>query len=153
MELYLVQHGDATPKEVNPERPLTEKGALQVTRVGAFLKRTGICVDTILHSGKKRAHQTARIIANSLNPKCSVIQRDDLSPNDPIDEIYKELSEMDGDLMIVGHLPFLAKLASRLLLDSEDKDVIGFRQGGVLLLTKNEGTWKVKWFLTPELCN
>jgi phosphohistidine phosphatase len=151
MELYLVQHGEAISEEVNPERPLSEKGILDIKKVAAFLKQAGININTIFHSSKRRAHQTAQILAQDLNPKCNVSQKEGLSPNDPVENIYREILKRDEDLMIVGHLPFLARLAGKLLLDSEDKNIIEFKQGSVLLVSGNANSWKVKWFITPDL--
>ncbi|MDD5553491.1 MAG: hypothetical protein PHE18_06415, partial [Candidatus Omnitrophica bacterium] len=51
----------------------------------------------------------------------------------------------------VGHLPYISKLASRLLTGSEDKPFIKFEQGSVLSLSNSEGPWEVKWFITPKL--
>jgi phosphohistidine phosphatase len=151
MELYLIQHGEAVSEEINPERPLSEKGISDVKKVAAFLKQAGININTIFHSSKRRAHQTAQLLADTLNPKSNVLQKEGLTPNDPIDNIYREILKRDEDLMIVGHLPFLAKLAGRLLLDSEDKNIIEFKQGSALLLSGRENSWKVKWFITPDL--
>ena len=65
MKLYLVQHGEAEPKEANPERPLTEKGLSDVKKAASLLANSVLKVDMILHSGKKRAEQTARTIADT----------------------------------------------------------------------------------------
>ena len=151
MELYLVQHGEAVSEEINPERSLSEKGISDVKKAAAFLKQAGININTIFHSSKRRACQTAQILAETLNPKCNVLQREGLTPNDPIDGIFREILKRDEDLMIVGHLPFLARLAGKLLLDSEDKNIIEFKQGSMLLVSGSANSWKVKWFITPDL--
>ena len=67
MELYLVQHGEATPKEVDPARPLTERGQVEVRRVAHAAHVAGVTVSTIYHSGKLRAQQTAEILAKELH--------------------------------------------------------------------------------------
>lgn len=54
MKLYLVQHGDAVAKEVDPERPLSDQGRKDVEQVGRFLAEAGICVPVFLHSRKKQ---------------------------------------------------------------------------------------------------
>jgi phosphohistidine phosphatase len=54
--------------------------------------------------------------------------------------------------MIVGHLPFLGKLASALLTGSESVSPVAFRQGGVICLQRNEGmTWQVAWMVIPDI--
>ena len=63
MKLCLVQHGDAVPEETDPQRPLSERGCAEVQRVAELLAGAGVQVSTILHSGKTRAEQTARLLA------------------------------------------------------------------------------------------
>ena len=54
--------------------------------------------------------------------------------------------------MLVGHLPFLQKLASKLVNDNESFQVVGFKQGGVVCLERmEEDGWSVKWMMVPEL--
>ena len=56
MHIYLVQHGEAKPEEIDPERRLTENGTRAVQKVADFLRKSsGLEVDTIWHSGKPRA--------------------------------------------------------------------------------------------------
>ena len=82
----------------------------------------------------------------------TVAQHDGLKPNDAIGPVEDELIEANEDLMIVGHLPFLSKLASALVANSESADVIRFQQGGVVCLERNEDlAWSVRWMVIPEL--
>jgi phosphohistidine phosphatase len=152
MKLYLIQHGEAAPEEVDPSRPLTAKGRSDIQKTASFLKGAGAAPSIILHSGKTRARQTAEIIAAQLGPDCQVKEREGLAPNDPVLALAKEISGTADDLMIVGHLPFHGKLASILLAGSDSKNVVAFRQGGVVCLQRNEDqTWQVAWMVTPEL--
>jgi phosphohistidine phosphatase len=152
MKLYLIQHGEATTEEVDPSRPLTAKGRSDVQKITSFLKDAGVDPRAILHSGKTRARQTAEIIAAQLGPDCQVKEREGLAPNDPVMALIKEISGMAEDLMVVSHLPFLGKLAAMLLAGSESKNVVAFRQGGVVCLQRNEDqTWQVAWMVTPEV--
>ena len=152
MELYLVQHGEATSKEVNPERPLTEKGKEDVTKVAKFLKRCGLEIDIIWHSTKTRAIETAEIISSILSPKRGTEQKEGLAPNDPVREVFTAIKSEEKNLMIVGHLPFLQKLASLILIGSETGQMIGFRQGGVVCLRQNEGgSWQIGFLVIPDL--
>ena len=152
MKLYLIQHGEATAEEIDPSRPLTGKGQSDVQKIASFLKGAGVRPVTILHSGKTRAQQTAEIITAQLGPDCHVREREGLAPSDPAKALANELSGMANDLMIVGHLPFLGKLASMLLAGSEAKNLVAFRQGGVVCLQRNEDqTWQLAWMVTPEI--
>jgi len=152
MRLYLIQHGEAMTEEVDPSRPLTAKGRSDVERIVSFLKAAGGSPRVILHSGKTRARQTAEIIAAQLGPDFQFKERDGLAPNDPVKDLSNEISGMTNDLMIVGHQPFLGKLAAMLLACSESKNLVGFRQGAVVCLQRNEDqTWQVAWMVTPDL--
>ena len=151
MRLYLIQHGEPVPGAVDPAKPLSPKGIVDVGKTAALMMRVGVGIKTVFHSHKTRSVQTARILAAAMGPGCALIQREDLSPNDPIDTIFKEISVRDDDTAIVGHQPFLSKLASKLLLGREDKDLVEFKQGGVICLARQGGTWKVQWAITPDL--
>jgi|SRR5271157_3878081 phosphohistidine phosphatase len=152
MKLYLIQHGEATAEEIDPSRPLTAKGRSDVQKIASFLKGVRVRPDAILHSGKTRARQTAEIIAAQLGPDCQVREREGLAPNDPVTTLTKEILGKADDLMIVGHLPFLGKLASLLFAGSQSKNPVAFRQGGVVCLQRNEDkTWQVAWMVTPEV--
>ena len=152
MHLYLVQHGQAKSEDVDPDRHLTEKGQNDVKKISAFLKQSGLSVDTIWHSGKTRAAQTADILASGVVVNKSIVQHNDLAPNDAIEPVKEELIEANEDLMIVGHLPFLSKLASALIANSESADVVTFQQGGIVCLERNEGlAWSMRWMVIPEL--
>lgn len=152
MKLYLIQHGEATTEQVDPARPLTARGRSDVQKIASFLKGAGLGPMVILHSGKMRARQTAEIIALHLGPDWQVQEGDGLAPNDPIQRLVKKISQMNEDLMIVGHLPFIGRLASTLLTGSESKNIVAFGQGGGVCLKRNEEkTWQVAWMVTPEI--
>ena len=68
MPLYLVQHGLALPKDIDSERGLSEDGFADVRRIAETAKHYNVQVSQIFHSGKKRAKQTADIIAEALTP-------------------------------------------------------------------------------------
>lgn len=145
MKLYLVQHAKSKSEQEDPSRPLSEEGLNDANKMAVFL--SNIVVNKIYHSGKLRAQQTAEILAKSL--KTEIIKANNLEPlaNPEIweDSISKELD----DIMIVGHLPHLGKLAS-LLLDNTPENLVVFQQGGVICLERND-SWMIRWFVTPDL--
>ena len=47
MRVYLVQHGDAVPKEVDPDRPLSDTGRQDIERLAKFLNRIGRTTKTL----------------------------------------------------------------------------------------------------------
>ncbi|NIO47813.1 MAG: phosphohistidine phosphatase SixA [Candidatus Aminicenantes bacterium] len=149
MKLYLIQHGISLPEEKDPEKSLSLEGKEETQRTAEFLKAKNIEVDAVWHSPKQRAAQTAQIIVNSIF--CSEIkERDDLNPLDPVANFPEEIKSSNKNLMIIGHLPFLQKLASLLLSGSETNQFISFKNSGVVCLEYTD-TWKVAWMVTPAL--
>ena len=66
--------------------------------------------------------------------------------------VREEIESLQGDLMIVGHLPFLSGLAALLLTGEEMVEVVAFQFGGVLCLERNdERTWQVDWMVVPRI--
>ena len=154
MQIYLVQHGEAKPEEIDPERRLTENGARAVQKVADFLRTNGgVEVDTIWHSGKPRAQETATLLAPATpGGEKTVVHHDGLAPKDAVEPIKQELEQGNSNVMIVGHLPFLGSLAALLLTGNADDDVVSFQFGCVVCL-KREGPakWKLEWMIVPKL--
>jgi phosphohistidine phosphatase len=151
MEIYLVQHGQAEPKSVNPARPLTAQGRVDVEGVGAVAARLGVDVHQIRHSGKTRAEQTAAILGEALSPPGGVVPAPGLAPRDDVLPVAEMLARGSRPLMLVGHMPFMARLAGLLVTGDADCPVIQFRQGGIVCLERQEGRWSVGWVLTPAM--
>ncbi len=153
MKLYLVQHGEARLEAEDPERSLTTTGEDETRRLSIAGKRLNIRPSKIYHSGKLRALQTAKILAEGLNiPLSSVIGVEGLNPNDDVKPWAKRISEESEDLMLVGHLPFLEKLASHLLCGDEDARVVLFRYSGIVCLDQKEDKkWAVRFVILPEM--
>ncbi|MCX6354986.1 MAG: phosphohistidine phosphatase SixA [Candidatus Aureabacteria bacterium] len=149
MKLYLVQHGLAVPAEKDPERSLSEEGKADVRRMAAHLKAKKIKADFIWHSGKRRAVQTAEIMGSYIT-HLTVEERDDVNPADPVAPFPDRIQELNRDLMLIGHLPFLQRLASLLLAGSDSLELISFTYSGVMCLEYTE-KWEIAWFLTPDL--
>lgn len=150
MRVFLVQHGEATPEAENPARPLTDRGQEEVRRVAQHAAALGLQVAEIRHSGKLRARQTAEIFAEHLRPAHGIRQADGLAPGDDPARAEAEVQAASEPLMLVGHLPHLSRLASLLLVGDPGKDIIQFRNGGIVCLVKVEGCWLIQWILTPE---
>ncbi len=152
MRLYLVRHGEANSKEIDPQRGLTDKGRQDVERVGAFLKPLGLVVSQVGHSGKTRAAQTAEILAQSLSVGQGVIEHEGLAPLDPVEPIAQQLTGMSEDVMLVGHLPFMGYLASYLIAGAESVDAVAFQEASIVCLERDaRSIWRVLWMVTPEL--
>ncbi|MFQ5936778.1 MAG: phosphohistidine phosphatase SixA [Acidiferrobacterales bacterium] len=151
MRLYLVQHGDALPEDVDPERPLSDRGRIDVERAGGFLAARKTKLDRVIHSGKTRAQQTAERLANSIAPDAPVTMTTGLNPLDDPKPLVQEIGAWRDDVMLVGHLPFMGKLVSWLVVGSPQGSVVTFEPGSVVCLEKGEHGWSVAWMIRPEL--
>jgi phosphohistidine phosphatase len=152
MKLYLVQHAKAAPKEVNPQRPLTGEGLRDIRKIAEFIEPLHLCVDYLWHSGKRRAVQTAEVLAKVINVNIALTERQGFGPTDDVAVLRAELASVTGDIMIVGHLPFLDKLASLLVTGFESANTVAFKQGGIVCLSRcDEDKWQIDWMITPEL--
>lgn len=152
MRLYLAQHAKAASKESDPQRRLTEEGLRDVQKVAEFIAPLDLCVDYLWHSGKKRAEQTAEILAEVIKVNKEHTARDGLGPNDDVAALKNELLLSKEDVMIVGHLPFLSKLTSLLLTGSESANTVAFKNAGIVCLNRsNEDKWQLQWMIIPEL--
>ena len=152
MKLYLVQHAKAALKDVDPQRPLTEEGRRDIQKVAVLIKPLNLSVDYLWHSGKKRAQQTAEILAEVVEVKKEMATHEGLSPNDNVTVLKDELISGRQDIMIVGHLPFLPKLASLLLTNSESSNTVAFKNGGIVCLNySDDNQCQLQWMIIPEL--
>ena len=153
MKLYLIQHGEAKPEAEDPERPLTVRGEEEVKKVALKAGNLNVLPSKIFHSGKLRAKQTAELIAKGLRISPGRVEAAlGLNPNDDVKPWAKRIGNEKEDLMIVGHLPFLEKLASYLLSGNENSRLVLFRYGAVICLDQKEDKgWAIRWILTPEM--
>ena len=154
MHIYLVQHGESKPEEIDPERRLAEDGRRAVQRVADFLRMSGgLEVDTIWHSGKPRAQETAELLGPATHAgEGAIMQHDGLAPKDAVEPIQRELEQESSNVMIVGHLPFLGRLAALLLTGNADNEVVAFQLSCVVNLNRDDaGRWKLEWMIVPKL--
>lgn len=152
MRLYLVQHGEARPETEDPERRLSDKGLADAEKTAAFLRPLSLELEAIWQSGKARAAETAEILARVVKSRQGTVQRSGIAPLDPVDPIAREVTRLDGNLMIVGHLPFMNRLASALAAGSDSADCVAFQQAGVTCLERDDkAKWRVRWMVTPDL--
>lgn len=151
MNLYLVQHGEPLAKEIDPERPLSERGKQEVAKVARFAaKNCSMSLSVIRHSGKLRALQTAAILAEEFGlPEPAV--SDGLASLDDPGIWASALRDRTDNIMLVGHLPHLARLAGALLCGKPEAAPVGFQMGGITALAREEGRWSLQWQFVPGL--
>ena len=153
MRLYLVQHGQPHPKEKDPDRSLTDKGREDVKKLASFLNQMDLKVHILWESGKKRATQTAEILSSAvLSEGATISEKKGIAPNDPVAHVTEELSVLATDHMIVGHMPFLSRLVSFLVLGKESPEIVSFQQGGLVCMQRDEDSkWTVAWMAVPSM--
>lgn len=151
MKLYLVQHGQAATKEVDPERSLTAQGKQDIERLAEFLKKADLRVERVLHSGKLRARQTAELLADVIAPGLAPETSGLLNPNDNPKAFDWQSESWDRDILVVGHLPFLAKLVAHLVAEDENRPVAAFQPGSLVCLERIDGHWQIAWMIRPDL--
>ena len=157
-----MQHGEAVAGEVDPDRPLSSEGRRSAAAVAAHAAACGVRIDRIVHSGKLRAEQSAGLLAGALG--CADVQAvAGLAPKDAVEAAADALIDPSGQgaLAIVGHLPFLDRLASLLVVGEAGAQVIAFHNGGLVRLVPRPPAsdappapatrFAVAWILTPEL--
>jgi phosphohistidine phosphatase len=151
MRVYLVQHGESKSEEEDPQRRLTEKGISEVQNVANFLRPLKLTVDAVWHSGKARAQRTAELLAEAVGARDCVI-REALGPKDQVATTKEALEQTASDVMIVGHLPFLGKLAALLVTGSEENQIVEFQFASVVCIERrDQGQWQVAWMIRPAL--
>ncbi|MFQ5661356.1 MAG: phosphohistidine phosphatase SixA [Gammaproteobacteria bacterium] len=152
MKIYLVQHGQAAAKDIDPERPLTDAGSAEVTRMAHFLADASPGIQRILHSGKLRAGQTADIFAKTLSIEGNVEVITGISPNDSIAEFVPVMAGWRTDTLVVGHLPFMARLTSHLLTGDVDIAVVDYQPGTIVCLQQTDNNhWLMVSMVRPDL--
>jgi len=152
MALFLVQHGKSLTKEQDPEQGLAREGIDESERMARQAREYCLKVSCILHSGKKRARQTAEIFGAELRPERGLQEREGLKPLDDVKNFAGTLRS-EENFMVVGHLPFMEKLISHLVTGDADKAVLRCRNSGIVCLDAEQGTgsWVIRWALVPNL--
>ena len=155
MNLYLVQHAEAKPKNEDSQRPLSDKGYADADKTAGLLsERVRPSVNVIIHSGKLRAKQTAEVLADYLSPIGGIKAADGLTPTADPAIWAEQLSAISENVMIVGHLPHLSKLTSKLLCGDDSSTIVEFKNAGIVCLAKDDyGAWSLQWIIVPGLCD
>lgn len=151
MLIYLVRHGEALSEQENPERPLSTMGKGNIQKLGDHLaQHVKMLPGYIYHSPKARAAQTATILAEAIPSSPVPVQVDGLLPMDDPGLWVEQLSSIDRDVMLVGHLPYMSRLASLLLTWDEGKEIADFTPGTIVCIERSASA-RLKWMLSPRV--
>ena len=151
MNLYLVRHGKPVVDYESGDPPLSPEGESEAALVASKLTEMDINIEKIYHSGKLRARQTAEIIKENVAPGVKLSTKGGLKPNDPVAGIAGDMNRADKNTMLVGHLPFMDKLAAFLLDRSGDKSGLSFRTATIVCFERSENDkWTLLWTVSPD---
>ena len=117
-----------------------------------FLNRAGVRVERVIHSGKLRAAQSAERLARRIAPGVELEESGLIDPNDNPQAFDWQSGSWDRDCLVVGHLPFMSRLVSHLVVGELDKPTVAFEPGSVVCLIRDEDErWQIGWMLRPQL--
>ena len=143
--IYLVHHGDAVGPEIDPMRPLSDRGRAAVLLVADEAARRGTKPEAIWHSGKLRARQTAEAFWKVCHPLATLTAERGLQPMDPPSWIQDRLIGETRNVMLVGHMPHLERLYRLLIGEKEQTPSIRFPPHGMVALELEGERWKEAW--------
>lgn len=79
----------------------------------------------------------------------------EISGLNPLDDVTTLADTIDckEDVMLVGHLPFMERLAAYLITGTTDNRVFKFQNSGILCLDKDTDnrSWVIRWALVPDI--
>lgn len=155
MEIYLMQHGPNLSKDEDPEESLSPEGEEQLSKAARAIKKMGLTFDVIIASPKKRSKQTAAIVAEAVGfPLNKIVETDQVKAMTPAEDTIRYLKQFEekSSLLIAGHLPSLAEVASA-LLTSGSRAAVQFERGGIGRIDVDDlptHQGRLRWYLIPE---
>jgi phosphohistidine phosphatase len=152
MKLYLVRHGESDSTGIDNERSLSDQGRSDIQRLATFISPLKLQVLRILHSEKRRAQQTAEILASCMDSTEPMEICFELSPLASVIPVVKKIYSGNSDVVVVGHMPFMGKLVAKLVTNNENQNIVSFAPGCMVCLEQIEQEqWSISWMLNPGL--
>jgi len=124
--------------------PLSSAGRAAVARLAADAAARGARPDVVWHSGKLRARQTAELFWRASNPLAEFSATRGLQPDDPPGWMRDRLAGEARAVMLVGHMPHLARLL-HMLLRRPAGEAPDFPLHGCVALEAEGDVWKEIW--------
>lgn len=149
MRLFLVRHGEARSETEDAERPLSERGRREIAQTAQWAARHGGTIRDIWHSTKRRAQQSAEILAQQLRPS-RVVRVSGLEPDSDVWLVAGELADATDSLMLVSHMPFVSRLAGLLVARDPERSVTPFVTGAAALLARDGKHWRLIEAFAPD---
>jgi phosphohistidine phosphatase len=148
VNFYLVRHGDALSAAENPQRPLSSDGRRRVQQTAGMALERSIQVSVIYHSGILRAKETAEILAEGMSV-ATVAELSGLLPEDDPAIVKAELEAANDSIVLVGHLPFMSRLAGLLINGDPERPGVEFFPATMICYVRSTAQWKMSWVIAP----
>jgi phosphohistidine phosphatase len=148
--LILVHHGHAVGPDVDPQRPLSTRGRMTVDLLASRAAAKGAKPDCVWHSGKLRARQTAEAFWRACNALAEFSAKRGLQPTDPPEWMRDTLIGETRAIMLVGHMPNIARLLRILRGEDPEMSQVNFPLNGAVALVRRGSEWDEIWRLAAE---
>lgn len=135
MKIYLCRHGEAAFGFPDEQRPLTPYGKQQVQNIAQQFNKHYHKDIQILHSPLLRAVQTCEIFCQYFSHKNYQVD-DSLKPDDSPKSWEDRLKNIDCDILLIGHLPFMGILAEKLI--TKIKNPVEFGTANLVAIGRKE---------------
>lgn len=145
MRVFLVHHADAVGPVVDPQRPLSAVGRKQAAELADAVKEMSFAPAVIWHSGKLRSRETAEAFLRTCAPFADFRMIRGLHPDDPPEWLRDDLAAETRDVLLVGHMPNIARLTALLSGGSAAMPL-----HGMVGLEKTEDAEGVTWRVFSE---
>lgn len=160
LDLYLVRHAFAAHADParwpdDAVRPLTEEGTTRFRAAARGLQRLVPAVDSVLSSGYARAWQTAELLHDDAGwpepEECPALEA-----GRPASAALDLLQGSNAhSIALVGHEPYLSRLASLLCTGSEDALELELKKGAVASLAfagpVEPARACLRWTVSPKI--
>jgi phosphohistidine phosphatase len=157
MDLFILRHGKAGQSSDtggDSTRRLTKAGRSEIRKVARWMNKKKIRFDYLATSPLTRAHQTAEIVAKSLDLKDLVEVWDELAPGGDPDTLCYHASQAgkDASVILVGHEPGLSDLIGRIITGGDTASLV-IAKGGLAKIRNfsfdDKPSGELQWLLTP----
>jgi len=160
--LLVMRHAKSdrsNPDWLDIERPLTDRGRDDANKIGKFLKRSKIKIDTVISSSAIRAKETAAYFCDGMGLQIDILE-EELFYSDNYNEVIEGINRIDNKfntVVVIGHNPSFTDIFSKLCSDNFAD--IKLPTGGIYSIEFHMSTWEdstlqggcLTWFITPKL--
>ncbi len=134
LNLYIVRHAKAhqnQPGVEDVDRPLEPVGHAEASQVGEYMRQIGLAPQAILGSSARRARETLGLLLPHLDGDVD-IHIDSALYLASAEQLVARLNRLDVPalrVMLIGHSPGVARLASTLVGDGDPEELERLNDG------------------------